>query len=84
MPCSWVLKLMPNTRMFISAGMEFCTQSWSLVQPAAACWALFHGRLALKTVTCGGWSKVLKRKDVTMPKEDPAPRRAQNRSGFSV
>lgn len=59
-------------------------QSCNLPQPDAIDDAEFQGKLIWKAVTCEGAAKVLNLKEVTIPKLDPAPRKAQKRSGFSV
>lgn len=71
--------------MFISFGiLPAANQSWSFPQPDAIDDAEFQGKLMWKAVTCEGAAKVLNLKEATMPKLDPAPRKAQKRSGFSV
>jgi hypothetical protein len=71
--------------MFIASGMlPFRSQSWRAPQPLTMAEDVLQGRLIWYEVRFAGAAKVLNLKDATMPKLDPAPRRAQKRSAFSV
>ena len=84
-PWSWVCHELASSRMFISSGiMPESSQSWRSVQPFTMLEAFRQAKFTVNAVTFGGAANVLNRKDDTMPKLDPEPRRAQKRSWFSV